>query len=314
TFGGKIPPILVQNFRKLQKISTVLFRRPLALLCSSHCHSSSFLLLTSSKTILTSGFSQIPFRSPLQMEEGSSEIVNPVFKSFNLDPEVFIDETLNMVDGMLDDAFEYYHEEASDLLETEGSERSQFLKEGIDCVRKKVQSKLDKRLGMWEKYCLHNCFVAPEGFSLPTTHESPDQSLRSEDMLSNPTLDAQLDSLRQRLSMVSKESIELNRELKDLERQSTVTDRCTQLVADVYPPHKQDSDNQLFQEMLQTAAAFRERMQNLKRRIPEEDAESHKSKKICNRTSNNERVLCNAKLEDLQEFLGELKNKFELQS
>lgn len=30
-----------------------------------------------------------------------------------------------------------------------------------------VQAVLDKRLGMWEKYCLLHCFAVPEGFSLP---------------------------------------------------------------------------------------------------------------------------------------------------
>ncbi|CAN1159207.1 Tubulin gamma-1 chain [Linum perenne] len=255
---------------------------------------------------------------------GSSEL-DPISKSFNLDPQIFINETLNTVDDLLDDAFHFYHEEASGLLKAEGYERSQFLKEGVDCVRYKVQSELDKRLGMWEKYCLHHCFAVPEGLSLPKTNESPDQSLRSEDMLSDPALDSQLDSLRERLSMVSeeqlvfqiqfagyaysssnlqasRESIELNKELKDLEIQSAATDRCSQLLTDVFPSHEQDSTDQLFQEMLQTASEFRQRIQNLKPRRADEDPEIQKAKKLC------DKVLCNSKLEDLQEFLDVFKN------
>ena len=30
-----------------------------------------------------------------------------------------------------------------------------------------IQGVLDKRLEMWEKYCLRHCFSVPEGFSMP---------------------------------------------------------------------------------------------------------------------------------------------------
>ena len=30
-----------------------------------------------------------------------------------------------------------------------------------------IQGVLDKRLEMWEKYCLRHCFAVPEGFLMP---------------------------------------------------------------------------------------------------------------------------------------------------
>nr|KJB84176.1 hypothetical protein B456_N008500 [Gossypium raimondii] len=38
---------------------------------------------------------------------------------------------------------------------------------GVNYIRNMIQSSLDKRLAMWEKYCLCHCFTVPEGFSLP---------------------------------------------------------------------------------------------------------------------------------------------------
>lgn len=100
------------------------------------------------------------------MEGSESEVV---FESLNLNPQLFINETLNTVDDLLDEAFHFFHQEASALLKTDGTSRSQFISEGIAYVRDMIQSDLDTRLGMWEKYCLHHVFAVPEGFSLPQT-------------------------------------------------------------------------------------------------------------------------------------------------
>jgi hypothetical protein len=44
-----------------------------------------------------------------------------------------------------------------------------FLWKGVDYIRQKVQSVLDQKLAVWEKYCLYHCFSLPEGFRLPNT-------------------------------------------------------------------------------------------------------------------------------------------------
>lgn len=41
-----------------------------------------------------------------------------------------------------------------------------WIEKGVACVRNKVQSAMDRRLNMWEKYCLRHCFVVPDGFSM----------------------------------------------------------------------------------------------------------------------------------------------------
>ncbi|XP_039011535.1 protein MIS12 homolog [Hibiscus syriacus] len=97
------------------------------------------------------------------MEGSESEAI---FDSLNLNPQLFINETLNTVDDLLNDAFDFYLQEASKLLKTDGSDRSHDLTKGINYICNMIQSSLDKRLAMWE-YCLRHCFMIPEGFSLP---------------------------------------------------------------------------------------------------------------------------------------------------
>ncbi|CAI0462068.1 unnamed protein product, partial [Linum tenue] len=80
--------------------------------------------------------------------------------------------------------------------------------------------------------------------------ESPKQSSTSQDLLSDPALDSQLDSLRERLAEVSRQSIELNRELQDLERKSTATDRCNELLAEVFQSYDKNSADSLLQVLL----------------------------------------------------------------
>ncbi|XP_031104412.1 protein MIS12 homolog [Ipomoea triloba] len=76
---------------------------------------------------------------------------------------------------------------------------------------------------MWEKYCLRHCFTVPEGFSLPKADEPSGDTSVDLDSLGDAELDAQLDSLRNKLTQAGKESADLNRELRALERQSRMS-------------------------------------------------------------------------------------------
>nr|GMD34031.1 protein MIS12 homolog [Ipomoea batatas] len=98
------------------------------------------------------------------MEGSESE---KIFDSFNLNPQLFINEVINSVDDLVDEAFDFFQQEAAVNLKTEGTDRSDDLKKGVAYIRNMVQLALDKRLSMWEKYCLRHCFTVPEGFSLP---------------------------------------------------------------------------------------------------------------------------------------------------
>ncbi|KAJ4713292.1 protein MIS12-like [Melia azedarach] len=243
------------------------------------------------------------------MEGSESEAV---FNSLNLNPQLFINETLNTVDDLVDDAFSFYFQQASTLLKTEGTDRSQDLSKGVAYIRNMIQSALDKRLDMWKKYCHHHCFAVPEGFSLPKTNELPGESSMCEDALNDSDLDAQLDSLRDKLSMVGKESAELNRQLRSLEKQSSASGHCAALADEALQLYDQNSMHDLFQEMVKTASELRMKMDNLKARRMEDiqrtRAERVYSPKRDFCTMNRSKGLLSTKLEDLQEILADLKN------
>ncbi|KAJ0048876.1 hypothetical protein Pint_16362 [Pistacia integerrima] len=273
-----------------------------------------------------------------------------VFNSLNLNPQLFINEALNTVDDLVDEAFDFYLQQASTLLKTEGTDRSQDLSKGVAYIRNMIQSALDKRLGMWEKYCLHHCFAVPEGFSLPQTwvgcwcwfhaligclqinqkcsflttnfpgfihdtwrfscqNELPDESSISEDALSDPDLDGQLNSLRAKLNVAGKESAELNRELRALEKQSSSSDCFASEALQLY---EENSMHDMFQEMVKMASELRIKMDKLKARRME-DRQQIRTERVFNPkgefcTINHGKGLYNAELQDLQEFVSELKN------
>ncbi|TXG51556.1 hypothetical protein EZV62_024080 [Acer yangbiense] len=233
--------------------------------------------------------------------------------------------------------------QASSHLKSDGTDRSQDLSKGVTYISNMIQTVLDKRLGMWEKYCLHHCFAVPEGFSLPQSNELPGESSMSKDALYDPDLDAQLDSLRDKLSAVGKESGQLSRELHALEKQSFSSDRFAGLASEALQLYEQHSVHDMFQEvegaggdddwqrggdggdvgvltatatvaaadMVKTATALRMRVDNMKARRME-DIERMRTDRINNPerdfcTMKHGKGLYNANLEDLQEFLSELK-------
>ncbi|KAJ8752443.1 hypothetical protein K2173_004079 [Erythroxylum novogranatense] len=211
------------------------------------------------------------------MERSESEAV---FESLSLNPQIFINETLNTVDYLLDDAFHFFSQEASKLLRTEGTERSQSLSRGIAYIRNKIQSDLDTRLGMWEKYCLHHCFSLPKGFHLPESTEPIDENLVEQAELCDPALDMRLSSLRDRLTMIGKESAELNHELRELERQSASRDRCAAIVKEVLESYEQNSVHELFEEMTRTASELHVKIEDLGTRRAK-DVECGRAKSFC---------------------------------
>ncbi|KAJ7978806.1 protein MIS12-like [Quillaja saponaria] len=242
------------------------------------------------------------------MEGSKSEAI---FDSLNLNPKLFINEVLNTVDDVVDDAFNYYYQEASAKLKTDGTEKSQDLKQGVDSIRNRIQSVLDKRLAIWEKYCLHHCFAVPEGF-LPKNDESPVVFNICQDALCDPDLDVQLDSLRQKLSMVGKESEMLSQELQELERHSTSINQCAGAINEALQLYEQNPLNEMFQEIVTTASELGIKMGKLKTSMIEE-IDNAKTKSIYKTdrnfcTTDEAKGLSNAKLEDLLEFLAVMKN------
>ncbi|KAK9092656.1 hypothetical protein Syun_027567 [Stephania yunnanensis] len=116
---------------------------------------------------------------------------------------------------------------------------------------------------MWEKYCLHRCFVVPEGFSLPKADKS-DGTLMDVDVLLDADLDVQLDSLREKLFWADKEATKLQRELQLLEKQSVLSDKRAEYVNEAVQLFEENSLPDMFQEMQKTAAELREKIENFR--------------------------------------------------
>lgn len=241
--------------------------------------------------------------------EGSEN--EAVFDSLNLNPQLFINEVINTVDDLVDDAFNYFQQEALTSLKVQGTDRAEDLAKGITRIRKLVQSNVDKRLVMWERYCLEHCFEVPEGFVLPKSDESPVDSSIYQHAIGDPEVDAQLDLLRNKLTKVGEESAALNRELQLLERQSVSSDRLSVLINETLQLYDQNSFHEMFQEMVKTSSELKMKTAKLKTRKAEE-AKRNKIDRIYNRyndssTMNYSKGFSGAKLEDLQEFLDNMK-------
>ncbi|KAF8399202.1 hypothetical protein HHK36_015067 [Tetracentron sinense] len=281
------------------------------------------------------------------MEGSESEAI---FDSLNLNPQLFINEVLNSVDDLVDGAFEFYEQYAFLLLfylilsldllvflktgrncySEKLAPRKDNIIAGISSIRNMVQANLDKRLGMWEKYCLRHCFVVPEGFELPKavghghsglcpqllekviSKEAPGDTLMDQDALCDPELDAELDSLRKKLAVVGKESAELNRELRALERQSVLSNNCVGSVNEALQLYEQNSVHDMFQEMIRTSSELRMKMGKLKTKRMEE-IENIRAARIYNPNGDmfmmhHNKGLSNVELEELQEFAADVKN------
>ncbi|KAH6812245.1 hypothetical protein C2S51_026007 [Perilla frutescens var. frutescens] len=201
------------------------------------------------------------------MEDCSSQ---SIFESLNLSPQLFTNEILNVVDDKLDQAFQFFLQEASARLKTEGTDRSDELAKGVSYIRELVQSTLDKRMQMWEEYCLRFCFSVPEGFHLPKANDSHGDGSVDLDTPTNTELDAQLNSLRARISLAGKESAEIARELHDLERQSLSNNQSAGSIDEMLQLYEEGDATRMFQELTNMASEFSTKLGNLKRKRTEE--------------------------------------------
>lgn len=243
------------------------------------------------------------------MEGSESEAI---FESMNVNPQLFINTVLNSVDDLLDGAFDHFHQEASAQLKIEGTDRAQDLSHGVASIRKMIQLALDKRLTMWEKYCLHRCFAVPPGFSLPKANEPSGDVSIDVDAFIDPELDAQLDSLRGKLTLVGKESAELNRELQEVEKQSVLSNHEAGSINEALQLYEQYSLHDMFQELARTALELRPEVEKLKTKSAEEANRSRIEKVQANGELFSLKLgngLSNATLKELEEFIADLRTE-----
>ncbi|AES91356.1 putative centromere protein Mis12 [Medicago truncatula] len=242
------------------------------------------------------------------MEGSESEAV---FESvMNLNPQLFFNEVLNTVDDFFIDTFDFYFQEASTKLNAEATQRSQHLTQGVDCIRQKVQSVLDQKLTVWEKYCLYHCFSLPQGFQLPNTLNGERSANDiNPGSTSDLELDAQLESLRKKLAEVGKESEMLNQEIHALESQSSHNARYINEAVQLF---EQNSYTELFQEIMTTASELQLKIGKLTTNKIEGTGKM-KAKRIDNNKMDISAIyaskgLSNTKFEDLQEFVTLMKS------
>lgn len=235
--------------------------------------------------------------------EGS--LSEEVFNSYSLNPQLFINEVINSVNIIVNEAFDFFQQEGEKSLKIEGTDRSVDLKEGVDYIRKTVQMRLDKRLSVWERYCLSQCFMVPEGFSLPKDEPSGDPCVGHV-----AELDAQLDSLRNKLAQVGKESADLEKELQALEMQCSMGKIFAASLDKVVQFYNELGVHEKFAELVTAASEFRSSLEKRLTRMSTEIEHERAGKilKLNSHGNSNHSGLRNAKLEDLQQFLDDLKN------
>ncbi|KAG2287341.1 hypothetical protein Bca52824_046945 [Brassica carinata] len=229
-----------------------------------------------------------------------------VFDSMNLNPQLFLNETLNTVEDIVGEAFDFYTLEASNLLKIDGradNNRSRELAKGIDRVRGMIQSVLEDRLRMWEAYCLRYTFAVPEDFVLP---ESVSDAQNIQPLPNDQDLDAELDSLRRKLHLERNRSVELNSELQALERRSVSNELSARLVNEVSKLYDESSVNDMSKEMTKVASELRAAINRLKTRRTNA-AERATGERLKNNGIDFSATALGGKIEELDKFLAELR-------
>ncbi|XP_058101409.1 protein MIS12 homolog [Magnolia sinica] len=151
----------------------------------------------------------------------------------------------------------------------------------------------------------------PLSTPLSLYQDSSGNSLLLEDVLSDAELDAQLDSWREKLVVVGRESAELHREVHALQKQSILSSSCARSVAEALEPFKQNSMHAMLKEMLRTASELRAKMEIMKAKRREE-MERIRIERIYNPDKSQSMMYSNglsASLEDLHEFADNMTKK-----
>lgn len=244
------------------------------------------------------------------MEGSESEAI---FDSLNLNPQLFINAALNIVDELTDSAFDHLHQEASTQLKIDNSDRAEDLTKGLNYIRNTIQTSLDRRLAMWEKYCFLRFFVVPEGFSLPKDNEASGGDTMDVDAVGNPDLDAQLDSLRTKLTLAEQESYDLKREIQTLEKRSVISNHQAASINEVMKLSEQIPEDGAFKELQNLATELRAKMEKLKTERADE-IQRARFERLCLANGDLLRIiggngLSNAKPEEIEGFLAGLNTR-----
>ncbi|MQL81315.1 hypothetical protein Taro_013771 [Colocasia esculenta] len=209
------------------------------------------------------------------MEGSRSEAV---FDSYGLNPQLFINEVLNTVDDLVDEAFDFCQQQAPAVVGGDAvADRSEELRRGITSLHHAVRATLNKRMSLWERYCLLHCFSVPEGFSsdksvgipnvispLASLFNSSGDALLPQDELHNAELDSQIVSLRKKLAMVGDDSAALQREICKLEKHSVLHSGYHESISEVLRLLEENSVHKIFQEIEESTSKLYQEMEILR--------------------------------------------------
>ncbi|XP_072957606.1 protein MIS12 homolog [Typha angustifolia] len=233
------------------------------------------------------------------MEGSESEAA---FDALGLNPQLFLNEVLNTVDDMVDGAFGFCLQQAPEIAGGGCSDKAEELAKGVHSLRHLVKAVLDRRMDSWEKYCLRHCFTVPEGFVLPKADDSSAENLLVEGGLSDGELDSQLDSLRDKLAALGKESAELQREITLLEKQSKFSSSYDTSVAETLQLFDENSVQEMFQDIGKTMSKLHQKMSEMenKRR---QNMDHHRVQNIYDSSKERHDKGFSSKLEDVEDIL-----------
>lgn len=242
------------------------------------------------------------------MEGSESEAV---FDAYNLNPQRFINETLNTIDDLVDGSFDFAIQKSKEIVgisEESTSSRSDDLARGVfTMIRQVIQPVLDKRLEIWEKYCIRKCFTVPDGFVLPKDKDNHNDGLFQEEVTDGEEFDSRLDLLRNRLFMAEKKKMELYKEISSLEDHLELSHIHQTNIAKVMQLFEDNAADIIFQEIGVTASKLQYKIEEIttKRRGGTEGIDHPKKKLLL--TANDDLGI-SARQEEIEEAASLLRN------
>ncbi|XP_020084575.1 protein MIS12 homolog isoform X2 [Ananas comosus] len=227
-----------------------------------------------------------------------------IFDVLGLNPQLFINEILNTVDDMVEGAFDFCLQRMPVVAGVGHAEKAKELPKGVYALRHLAKTILDKRMDSWEKYCLRHCFTVPEGFALPKANNLSTKDVLLEEELSDAEPDAWLDSMREKLSTIGKESGELQNEIFLLEKQSHFCTNYDATVAEAQQIFEESTVQEMFQDIARALPVLHCKISELNKK--RESLEHHRVRMLYGPTEDPHAVHddgFSARLEDVHDIL-----------
>eukprot|EP00252_Welwitschia_mirabilis_P010857 TRINITY_DN2445_c0_g1_i1.p1 TRINITY_DN2445_c0_g1~~TRINITY_DN2445_c0_g1_i1.p1 ORF type:complete len:264 (+),score=70.49 TRINITY_DN2445_c0_g1_i1:229-1020(+) len=204
------------------------------------------------------GHETLETRSSKRQKEG-------VPQSLDFEPQLFVNDVLNAVDECIEEGFEYFERQALNCLPKGSQVSKEIISKAVNDLHGFVQKKADKRLSVWERFCLEYCFKVADEAAFPNCTNT---KLCGTEILhkvehSDEELDSRLKSLHKQLEIAQNESIDLHNEVWMLERQREKRTKVVKALAEALGPLEDSSAADIHQEIVRTVSEIYERIDDL---------------------------------------------------